>query len=298
MTEILLFLVCLICIRLKKSYCELAEDKPQVRQTGHRSIHIVLEHKSFMNIMFDSAALLVFTFFALSAASDYETASAIAVILSGLALIFDLLPKLRPFSFEKRLAAASAPLPAYFIKRLENHISRIENLSARLGQRSDPPRAISRHELSELLRRQHKMADEEMKTDINLALIGLELNRQEASKLMIRKQKLRSVKLDDEVGPVLLSELHKTGRRTFPVKDGPEIAGTVRLDKLTELKAGGKVEDALDPQMIAINKDEPKLSVIRRFVESGAQLVFTEDDEGKIAGAIYLEDVLQELIEN
>lgn len=297
MVEILLFLVCLICIRLKRSYCELAEE-----QTTHErkpgSLYITLKHTSFLNSLSDTVTLAAFAFFSLYVAFGYETAWAFVIILGGLSLIFVLLPMLRAFGIEKKLAGAIASVPAYFLKRLEKPIDKFEKFSTRLGHRANPPKPIGKQELKELFKNQGAMADEDMKTDLNLALTGLELNRQKAGYLMIRRQKTRTVKLDDEVGPVLLSELHETGRKVFPAEDASEIAGIVRLDKLAELKAGGKTSEALDPQMIVVNKDEPVLNVIRRFVESGAELVFAEDSDGKVAGIIYLEDVLRELIED
>lgn len=112
---------------------------------------------------------------------------------------------------------------------------------------------------------------------------------------MTNKKKVRFVNADEKVGPILLSELHDTNRRIFPVQDGSEIIGTVRLDGLTMLKAGGNVSEALDPQMVVVNQNDPATAVINRFNESAAELVFAEDETGEVKGVVYLEDVLESL---
>lgn len=296
MVEILLFLACLICIRLKKAYCELAENHQAGGERKAHNISITLKHTGFLNFLFDLIALVAFVFFSLDVAFSYDTVWAASIIFAGLCLIFVLLPILRPFAFEKTLALGLAPVPAYFLKRLEKPIDRFEDFCAKLGRKANPARPISKRELKELLTRQLAMADEDMKADVKLALAGLELNREKAGHLMVMLNKTKTVKLQDEVGPVLLSELHKTGRKVFPAEDDSGVAGTVRLDRLAGLRAGGKASEALDPEIISVNKDEPILGVIRKFIESGAELVFVENPDAEITGLVYLEDVLKQLL--
>ncbi len=299
MSEIVLFIVCLICLRLKKSYCELAENAVlHGRGNPAKNLRIVLKHTGFLNFLFDLITLVAFSFFVLLAAFDFDTNWAGLVIFFGLVLVFILLPVLRPSRIDKNFAASASFIFAYFIAKLEKPISRCEEIFARIGQRLNRPQPMSRQGLKNFLKSQQEMPgqDQDLEADLKLALAGLDLNTQKASYIMQRLNKTRSVQTTDQVGPVLLSELHATGRKIFPAKENKTIIGTLRLDKLTELKTGGKAGEALDPQVVVANKDETVLSVIKLFVESAAELVFLEDDSGHTVGAIYLEDVLKELI--
>jgi hypothetical protein len=73
-----------------------------------------------------------------------------------------------------------------------------------------------------------------------------------------------------------------------------EIVGLFRLDRLAELKSGGKAAGALDERIETVDKEMSGARIIGRFAETGTELLFVEQD-GRIAGAIYLEDLLKEL---
>ena len=145
------------------------------------------------------------------------------------------------------------------------------------------------------MKEQKIVARPEVQTDLELALAGLELNQLKAGYLMVKKQKAKIVDSDDLVGPILLSELHDTGRKIFAAKnEAGEIVGTIRLSNLAELKSGGKVKKVLSKQVIKIEKNEPALQALREFIDQGCELLVVEE-EGKTAGFIYLEDVLKTL---
>lgn len=298
MAEALLFLTCIICISLKKSYHALSENRPgdgNGRPPKH--LHVTIKHTVFLNVLLDFVTLVSFAVFAVEVAYSLETIWALPAIFAALIVVFVLFPAVKPSRPEHKLAGFLSPGFAFFLSRLEKPIGWLEHIFARVGKSFNKAEPLSKKAIKELLKNQESLADKETKVDLKLALAALELNLQKSSYFMTRRQKAKSVKITDQVGPVLLSELHATGRKIFPAENGSDIAGTVRLDSLTELKEGGKVAAVLDPQMIVVHKDEPVLNAIRRFIESAAELVFAEDDEGEVVGIVYLEDVLKELAE-
>lgn len=298
MAGILLFLTCILCISLKKSYQALAEE--YVGSTDRRTPkHLIVtsRHPGFMNTLLDFVMLVSFAVFAAEITYSLETAWAVTTIFSALFVIFVFFPAIKPSRAENMLASFLSPGFAYFLSRLGKPVNRLERVFANIGNRFNRTEPLSKKAIKELLEDQRSIADEQTKVDLKLALTALGLNSQKSSYFMVRRQKARTVKITDEVGPVLLSELHETGRKIFPAEDGTDIVGTVRLDSLTELKEGGKAAAVLNPQIVVTGKDEPVLRVVQRFIDSAAELVFAEDDEGEVVGIVYLEDVLKELAE-
>jgi CBS domain containing-hemolysin-like protein len=260
---------------------------------------MTLKHVGFVGILLDVITISALSLFAIAISFSLKVIWSFLVLSAALIIIFILLPRTRPSDAGKKLAELLARPLAYLLRRLERPVTKLENTAAKVNRRLHKAEPLSKNALSELLKEQEKIAGEEMKADLQLASSGLQLNSQKTSYHMVRTQKARFVNVDDEVGPILLSELHDTGRKIFPAMgEDSEIAGTVRLDNLIELKSGGKVSSALNPQIIVINKNEPVLTAIKRFIESAPELMFVEADDGKPIGVIYLEDVLKTFFDN
>lgn len=297
MAQALLLLVCIICVRLKKSYKELATNGAGEHKRFPKDLYETLKHTVFLNVFLEAIAYMAFAFFVLYSAFSYGTVLALAAIFASLVAVFVVLPKLRPAAAEKKLAVYFSKPFSYFLKKLDKPVSWLERSFEKLSRRLNEAQPLSKKAIQDFLKEQEYLSPDETKADLRLALAALDLNTQKSGYFMVRLAKAKSVDVEEEIGPVLLSELHDTGRKIFAARENDGIVGTLRLDKLVELKSGGKAAKALDRQMVVVNKDEPVLQVIERFVESGAEMVFAEDETGKTAGVIYLEDVLKELVE-
>lgn len=297
MAQALLLLVCIVCVRLKKSYKELATNGAGEHKRFPKDLYETLKHTVFLNVFLEAVAYIAFAFFALYSAFSYSTNLALAAIFAGLVAVFVVLPKLRPLAAEKKLAVFLSRPFSYFLEKLDKPVSWFERSFEKLNRRLNEARPLSKKAIKDLLKEQEYLSSDETKADLRLALAALDLNTQKSGYFMVRLAKAKTVDIEEAIGPVLLSELHDTGRKIFAAKENDEIAGSLRLDKLVELKSGGKAAKALDRQIATVNKDDPVLQVIQKFVESGAEMVFAEDEAGKTEGVIYLEDVLKELVE-
>ncbi|HET7673647.1 MAG TPA: CBS domain-containing protein [Candidatus Saccharimonadales bacterium] len=293
MPGIILLAVCLICAVLKKAYEQMSVSA-DVDDT--RSLHIVFKHLDFVSFTLGFVLIAVFAMFSIEAATELDKVAAFLVIFTGFIFFFVILPSTKNSAVATFIARAASPLLAYLLRKAEEPVDKIERLIRKIESRVRPPRRISKKALKELLEEQEKLAGEETGADIRLSLAGLGLNTRKVKALMVPLAKLNSVSADEKVGPVLLSELHETGRRLFPIEDASgNVVGIVSLDDLAELKAGGKASDALKPQMVIINEHESLRASIYRFIESSAGLIFIENDNGELLGAIYIEDVLKQL---
>lgn len=295
----LLILVTIFFVGLKKSYHYLAVAPANGEERTPKYVRITLKHVSFVGLVLDLAASSALALFAINIAFSFDVIWAFLIILIATIFVFAYLPRTKTSSFSKKAAGLCARPFSYFLSRLETPITRFERSLAKANRKLHKPEPITKEALKDLLKEQKSIAGDEMKADLELALTALELNKQKASYAMVRIQKAKIVDSDDLVGPILLSELYDAGRKLFPAQNkDSEIIGSIRIDKLKELKSGGKVSSVMDRQVVKINKNEPVLYVIKKFVSEACELVLVENDEREIIGLVYLEDVLGMLVED
>lgn len=291
--SISLLIVSICCAILKKAYYHLSISPVDDNASRERSLRLVLRHTVFTNLLLDLASLSALTLFVISISFTFTTNWAFLTVLLVLLVVFLLVPNIKSSSLSISLARIIARPLSYVIRKLERPIYRLERTVAKFKKRFRKTEPLSKDALQGLLNEQKGVTTQEMKVDLELALAGLELNSMKAGYLMVKKSKAKMVDSEDLVGPILLSELHDTGRKIFPAKDkAGEIIGVIKLSSLTELKSGGKVKKVLEKQVVNIDKNEPVLSVVRKFIEHGCELIIAEEN-GRVAGFIYLEDVLK-----
>lgn len=297
MTQIALLIICLLCAGLKKAYRQAAVSPREESRRMSKELRTVLDHTIFLNAFFDTLALFALALFAASAAVSNQTAIAVLEIFAALVAVMVLLPGTRADPLSRKLAGwLSGPL-AYFLDLAKKPVARLEASMARANRHLHKAEPLSRDALTNLLEEQRDTSGDEIKADLDLALAALRLRAQKIGDFMVRKQKARMVGIDEQVGPVLLSELHKSNRKVFPAaRKGGDIAGVIRLEVLAELKAGGRAGKALNPQMSVVNKNDSALAAVEKFIRYSAELLFVEDDAGEVAGIVYLEDILGHIL--
>lgn len=288
-------IVCIIFTLLKQAYRQMAASPKAAGARLPRHLHMNLKHILFLSFVFDFITYTALALFAVDVSFTYMTAWAFLAVLAALIFVLALLPRIGANRMSRWAAERLSGVFAYFISKTEGVVSRSEDMLERFDKRFHKAEPLSEKALLTFLGEQESMADEEAKPGIRLALAGLKMAPEKAGHMMISRKKARTVSANDHVGPILLSELYQAGRKIFPaVDENSEIIGTIRLDRLAELKAGGKAAGALDENMVTAGKDMTAAELVRRFAESGAEVIFVED-EGRIDGIIYFEDLLKEL---
>lgn len=259
-------------------------------------MRLSLKHNTFISLVSDVILVAVFALFAADIVFSFELKWAFTLLFVSLFLIFLILPRTAPTRVEDKFAVMLARPAAFFLSKLENLVVPVENLLVKAESKFRKTEPLDKKSIKTFLEEQKQMADEELKADLKQAISGLEFNNSKAKHFMINIKKARFVDAAEEVGPVLLSELHGTNRKIFPVRENSETIGTVRLDSLTMLKSGGKASEAMDPQMVVVNKNDPAKEIIKRFIESAPEMIFAENETGEVEGIVYLQDVLDSLI--
>lgn len=165
--------------------------------------------------------------------------------------------------------------------------------------------AYELEDLLELLEAQATQSDNRIpKRDLLIAAAALSFADKQVGKVMTARKKLRFVSEDEVLGPMLIDELHRSGRYSFPVVRGsakvnsPDITGVLFLADIVQISQEnkGKVKDLTRRGTYYINEacnlDQALDAVLKK--QHHQLLVINNFEE--LVGIITFEDLLKELI--
>lgn len=202
-----------------------------------------------------------------------------------------------------RVAAFFAPAHArilYFLHPVLEPLARL----------LPPGRRVSLHtglyetkDLLELLDKQNKQLDNRIaQADLLIAQSALTFGDKTLGSIMTPRRAVKFAKADDQVGPVLVDELHQTGFSRFPVvKDStkaasPQIIGTLYLNNLVGYDGNGKVKDLMRKEVYFINEDATLRQALAAFLKTHHHLLVVVNSFEEMAGVLSLEDVLEQIL--
>lgn len=164
-------------------------------------------------------------------------------------------------------------------------------------------RIYEKNDLLELLKRQNKQADNRIpQGDLRIAFNAMTFGDKNVSKIMTPRRLVKMVGVNDNIGPLLMDELHKSGFSRFPVvKDSvksapPEIVGTLYLNNLIGYEGGGKVKDLARREVYFINEDSDLHQALGAFLKTHHHLLIVVNSFEEMVGVISLEDVMRQIL--
>lgn len=209
------------------------------------------------------------------------------------------------------LPFASVTLPASVIRmgagvleRLLRYVSPVLNLLTKWLRplvRFDRSTGIyEKDDLLQLLDRQKDQNDNRVLQDeLAIAINALNFGDQIIHDYMTPRRVVQAVKDTDEIGPVLLDELHKSGHSRFPVyEDGqPEhIIGMLYIKDLLDTRLLRHVKDAMRPEVYYVQEDAGLDHALQAFIKTQHHLFVVVNNFAEIVGIITVEDVLEQII--
>jgi len=199
------------------------------------------------------------------------------------------------------VAALAAPVYSkvfYYLDPLLSRLAKLfpSNLPAHTG-------LYEKRDLVDLLGSQYKQVDNRIpETDLKIAYNSVVFGDKSVGKIMTPLKKVKMVGANDNIGPLLMDELHKTGFSCFPVvKDTSksakmEITGTLYLNDLIGYDGGGKVKDLASHKVDYINEDDNLRQVLSAFLKTHHHLLIVINGFEEVVGVISLEDVLEQIL--
>ena len=125
----------------------------------------------------------------------------------------------------------------------------------------------------------------------------LGFNKLKVQDLMTPKRKVKSLSADDNLGPIVLTELHDYGHHYFPVYQDkePNIVGTLSTEMIGENNSS-KISQLMDPKVMYTNEEQEVGEVLHAMLASGRNLFIVLNDSANYIGIITSKDILKALV--
>jgi CBS domain containing-hemolysin-like protein len=243
-----------------------------------------------------SAAVL----FIWSARTDWRLTSAVVIFFAWLTF----------WTASPKIGGWLGGLSSLFAKYLAWLLSVLQPVLGRIGAWFPPASRVHFHtglyekkDLLEFLHKQNRQLDNRIpETDLKIATGAMSFGDKTVSSVMTPRRKVKLVGAGDNVGPLLMDELHKSGFSRFPVvKDSakvaaPQIIGTLYLNDLVGHAATGKVKDLARKGVFYINESSNLRQALGAFLKTHHHLLIVVNDFEEVVGVLSIEDVLEQII--
>lgn len=128
----------------------------------------------------------------------------------------------------------------------------------------------------------------------------LQSSQKTVASIMTPKKRVVSVTPSAVVGPVVLSDLQKTGHGYFPVvAKNAEPEGLLMLADLSDIhqaKQRATVSDLLSPQVAWVEEETSLDELTQAFLEEKQYLLFVRNVEGQYSGIVTIADLMKHLV--
>lgn len=155
-------------------------------------------------------------------------------------------------------------------------------------------RLNSKSELRQLIEEDSSVMSPVEKTRL---LASFDFGDKKIADFMVNHQQIKTVKIDETIGPLLLDKLHKLGHNIYPVvdKDLDNIKGFLYMSDLVPLDPELKeIKQVLRPKIHYLADDDKLEEVIKASLKTGRQLFLVKSKQ-TIVGLITLADALAQL---
>lgn len=118
--------------------------------------------------------------------------------------------------------------------------------------------------------------------------------------IMTPKRRVVSVKPSATLGPVVLSDLQKSGHGFFPVfTKNSEPEGVLDISDLSDIqsaKQNNKVSDIMNTQIIWVEEDTSLQELIQAFLQEKQYLLLVRNLNGEYTGIVTIADLMRRLV--
>jgi CBS domain containing-hemolysin-like protein len=210
---------------------------------------------------------------------------------------FSLWKKIPRLGTEEYLATLAAPLIATVVNRLSGALRPISNLVNK--NRLLTADVYQTEDLIELIESQSKLIENRIpKSQLKMAIGALTFGEKLVRDVMVPRRMIVSAKPDDNIGPILMEELHKSGHSRFPVmeKKTDKVEGILYLHDLIDMRLTGKVKDIMKKQVFYVHEEFTLDKVFQAFLKTKHHLFIVVNKFEEIVGILTIEDVLEQII--
>jgi CBS domain containing-hemolysin-like protein len=224
---------------------------------------------------------------------------AFLLIMLLLWLGFLWIPASKPGSIGKRLAKGVAPVIGWLLRYTHVLLDALSNIFRGKRTHDFHTGIYDRDDLLSILAWQKEQAGNRIPDDeLAMAEHALTFADKKVCEILVPRRVVTTVQYDDTIGPVLMNELHKSGRSRFPVLEGkPErIVGILHIEDLLNAEHGGRVSSLTRRPVVYVHEDFLLKQVLHAFLKTYNHLFIVVNEFEEFVGIITIEDIIEQII--
>lgn len=162
--------------------------------------------------------------------------------------------------------------------------------------RSHHMRLYSQEELLDVIHHSRGLLNEDQTRRLKASLA---FDERKVSDIMTPKSMIVTSSVHDTLGPLVMSELHKSGHSRFPVidEDMDHVVGVLYLKELIDLKSEHQtVRAAMQKKVFYIRDDQTLEHALHGFLRSHHHMFVVVNEYRETVGLLTLEDAIEALI--
>lgn len=261
---------------------------------AHR-LYLAARYESRLQLLLEVLIVLLVSGLAYVIFSELDRSWAIAINAGLILYFFVIAPSTKARSTGRKLALVLSPYLAWTMRYASPvlHIIQPDDFAKPRNQN-----LYNNQELVDFLEAQKNVEGSQIdRDDIERSIHAFKNKNLQVKDVMVAKKSMKILRESEEIGPILLSELHGSGQESFAVQDKEgDISGLVSLEKLTAHKAGGKVSKAMDRRLVYVKDDWPIAKAATAFKETARTDFLVINSKQKIIGVVSFPRLLSALI--
>ncbi len=199
----------------------------------------------------------------------------------------------------RNVARGMAPLLAKVLAVTHTPIDWAHSLIRRFRDIPVHTRLYEKADLLDLLDQQQTQTDNRIEqTELEIMRSTLVFGDKLIRDVMTPRRVVKMVSSEDDLGPIVMDELHASGHSRFPVYEGNEdnIAGTLFLRDLLRRRAGGKVKTVMKKQALYLHEEQSLHDALQAILKTHHHLFVVVNSFEEYVGIITIEDVLEQIV--
>jgi CBS domain containing-hemolysin-like protein len=299
---VILLLLALTGIVARKTYYYLPLRELKRRAAKHDPLAVQLYRAAAYS---NSLRSLLWLYIGLTSAASLVLLARLLPIWASLLIVgpllwiaFSLIPATRTTRLGIFVTRMITPPLAWLLNYLHPMLSRGADV---VEQRYTAPahtRLFEREDLLDLIKRQQHQPDNRITDEeLEIAKRALSFDDHSIGDVMTPRKHIKTVLVDDTVGPILIDEVHKSGQDYALVREsrkGPFV-GTLAFKRLN-LQSSGHVRDIMEPRVYYLHESDPLSQALHAFFVTNHPLFVVVDNFEEYIGTLTIENVLRQLL--
>jgi CBS domain containing-hemolysin-like protein len=303
LTPIILAMLTLFVISLQRTYSRIPAKELKYRARQGDALAAAF-HKA--SVYGPSLRVLLWILIGLSAGAFFVYVGRFLPLWAALpasALLiwlgFIWIPSGEATSISQAVASHVAPLLAKILYYLHPIIERIRQIALRLKRVRVHTGLYEKADLLDLIDEQFEQTDNRIAAaELEIAHGALTFGDKLVGDVMTPRRAVKMVAAEDDLGPVIMTELHESGHSRFPVFEGKEdtIIGTLFLRDLVKRRSGGKVRNVMKKTALYLHEEQTLYDALQAILKTHHHLFIVVNSFEEYVGIITIEDVLEQIV--